>query len=193
MVICWSSFKTYVKSSNYLLQAFLGVERSTLRCWRLFSFLVGSPPFQLQDSEVMLWVYLLQHKPTSQIHTSTWARGVVQQKEPQAIRQDRRSGSPSASVDSLNSGKLLFVFSLLLGQLKTRPPFLLIPKVKMNCNNTIQSALKTVECLVIAIGWNCQISQGKQSPQVCLGPWTPRSAKLGNWSVPSFFLPAFLS
>lgn len=76
------------------------------------------------------------------------------------------SGSPSASGDSLNSGKLLFVFSLLLGLV----PLLLIPKVKMNCNNTIQSALKTVECLVTAIGWNCQISQGNQSPQVCLGP-----------------------
>lgn len=68
----------------------------------------------------MLWAYLLQYKPTSQIHTSTLARGMVQQKEPQAIRQDRMSGSPCASGDSLNSGKLPFVFSLLLGQLKTK-------------------------------------------------------------------------
>lgn len=45
---------------------------------------------------------------------------------------------------NVNSGKLLFTFSLLFGQLKTRPPLLLTPKAKIKCNNTLQSALKSI-------------------------------------------------
>lgn len=45
---------------------------------------------------------------------------------------------------SVNSDKLLFAFSLLSGQLKTSPPLLLTPKVKIKCNNTLQSALKSI-------------------------------------------------
>lgn len=80
------------------------------------------------------------------------------------------------------------VFSLFLGQVKKkRLPLPLIPKVKIKCNNTLQSAWKGMNCVLSLPGrCNCHISPGNPSPQVCLGPWTQtRFAEQGSWSIHS--------
>ena len=75
------------------------------------------------------------------------------------------------------------VFRLLLGQVKKRPPLPLIPNVKIECNNILQSALKSMKCVLpLPWRWNYQISPGNWSSEACVRPWTQsRFAKQGNW------------
>lgn len=122
--------------------------------------------------------------------TSTWARGVVQQKEPQAIRQDTRILLlPLGTVWTLVSSSLCSVCSWA----NWRQAHLSYYSPKWRWTAVIQFKVSWKLCLVIAMGVG--LPDLTWEPVASRLPRTLNSFQIcrAGYLECSFFLPAFLS